>query len=105
MKIWKVLFFVVLSLLLISNVFWIYNTIDAGVSHTYQKVTLEEKQEAVIVLGDLIVKYGQNHSKKDILHILRQYRSDAFIVDSGEYIDFEGIKFYFADDKLVKVEG
>ena len=105
MKVWKILFFVGLSLLVISNLFWIYIAIDAGISQTYQKETLEEKQKAVIVLGDLIVKYGQNYSKKDILHILRQYRSEALIVDSGEYIDFDGIKFYFADEKLIKIEG
>ena len=102
---WKVSFFFVLFLLLSSNVFWLYGAIDAGVTYTYQQVSLDEKVNAVNVLGDMIVKHGQKYSKKDILHILRQYKQDAFIVDDDGYIDFEGIKFHFESDRLIKIEG
>lgn len=104
MKVWKISFFIMLSMFVVSNVFWINSAIDAGVSYTYQQVTLEEEHQKVNVLGDLIVKHGQNYSPKDILHILRQYKYDAFIVEGDDYIDFNGIKFYFTADKLVKVE-
>ena len=72
MKYWKKLFFITLVLLIVSNLFWLYSTIDAGVTYTYKQVSLEEKSKAINMLGSLIVKGGQKYTKRDILHILRQ---------------------------------
>ncbi|WAR45629.1 Imm58 family immunity protein [Methylomonas rapida] len=102
---WKASFFVILALLIATNVFWLYTTIDAGVTYTYQQVTLDEKSKAVGMLGALVVKGGQQYTKKDILHILRQLNKDAFIVEEANLIDVEGVQFIFVNGKLVEVKG
>jgi hypothetical protein len=102
---WKVAFFISSALLLATNAFWLYSAIDAGVTYTYQQVSLEEKSKAVEKLGALVVKGGQQYTKKDLLHILRQLNRDAFIVEEEDLIDVEGVKFIFVNGKLAEVQG
>ncbi|HEY8271443.1 MAG TPA: hypothetical protein VIG33_11190 [Pseudobdellovibrionaceae bacterium] len=53
----------------------------------------------------LVVKGGQQYTKKDILHILRQVNKDAFIVEEENLIDVDSVKFFFANGKLSEVAG
>ena len=102
---WKVPFFATLALLLATNIFWVYTVIDAGISYTYQQDSFERKSKSVEMLGALIVKGGQQYTKKDILHILRQENKKAFIVEEENQIDVEGVKFIFVNGKLSEVKG
>lgn len=102
---WKVSFFVAVAVLIATNIFWLYSAIDAGVTYTYQQVSLDEKSKAVGMLGALVVEGGQQYTKKDILHILRQVNKDAFIVEEENLIDVDGVKFFFAKGKLSEVAG
>jgi hypothetical protein len=104
---WKVSFFVAVAVLILiaTNIFWLYSAIDAGVTYTYQQVSLDEKSKAVGMLGALVVKGGQQSTKKDILHILRQVNKDAFIVEEENLIDVDGVKFFFANGSLPEVAG
>jgi hypothetical protein len=102
---WKASFFVVLALLIATNALWLYQTIDAGVTYTYQQVTLDEKINAVKMLGALVVKGGQEYTKKDILHILRQANKEAFIVEEDDLISVDGLQFIFKNGKLSEVKG
>jgi|SRR3989344_4619629 len=102
---WKVSFFVALALLVATNIWWLYSALDAGVTYTYQQVTLDEKSKAVEMLGALVAKGGQQYTKKDVLHIFRQMNKDAFIVEDENQIDVEGVKFIFVNGKLSEVKG
>jgi hypothetical protein len=105
MKKWKISFFVTLLALLATNIIWLYKAIDAGVTYTYQQVSLDDKSKAVEMLGKLIVKGGKEYSKKDILHILRQANKEAFIVEKENLINVDGVQFIFNDGKLSEVKG
>ncbi|GIU18442.1 Imm58 family immunity protein [Shewanella sp. MBTL60-007] len=100
---WKISFFVTLSLLLASNLFWFYAAIDSGVTYTYQQVSLEDLGDAHKFLGELVVKGGQEYSQKDILHFIRQSYPDAFIVEEGNQIRVNKVTFMFENGKLSKV--
>ena len=102
---WKWAFFVTLAILIATNSFWVYSAVDAGVTYTYQQVSLDDKSRAVKMLGELIVKGAHKYTKKDILHILRQSNKDAFIVEEENLIDVEGVKFIFTNGKLSDVKG
>ncbi len=102
---WKVSFFVAVVVLIATNIFWLYSAIDPGVTYTYQQVSLDEKSKAVGMLGALVVKGGQQYTKKVILHILRQVNKDAFIVEEENLIDVDGVKFFFTNGKLSEVTG
>ena len=102
---WKLSFFITLLALLVTNAFWFYTAIDAGVTYTYQQVSLDDKSKSVKMLGELIVKGGKKYTKKDILHILRQANKEAFIVEEENLINVEGTSFIFKNNKLVEVKG
>ena len=102
---WKLSFFIVLTLLVVTNCIWLYKAIDAGVTYTYQQVSYDEKSKAVEMLGSLVVKGGQEYTKKDILYILRQANKDAFIVEEENLINVDGVQFIFNNGKLSEVKG
>ena len=102
---WKISFFVALVLLIATNCFWAYSALDVGITYTYQQVSLDEKSKAVEMLGSLVVKGGQQYTKKDVLHVLRQLNKSAFIVEEENQINVEGVKFIFVNGKLSEVKG
>ncbi len=104
MKKWKISFFICLGALFISNSFWLYTIVDNGITHSYQQVSLTEKEKAIELLGRLIVTGGQKYTKKDILHILRLANKNSFIVEEKDLITLESVKFLFKDDKLIEVK-
>jgi len=100
---WKISFFVALLLLIASNIFWLFSAVDAGITYTYQQVSLDDLGEAHKFLGELVVKEGNQYSQKDILHLVRQADKDAFIVEEHNKIMVNGITFTFENNKLSKV--
>jgi hypothetical protein len=98
---WKWAFFICLSLLILSGLFFIYGVIDQGYSYTYLKVSYDNQVKANKILGSLIVKGGKNYTQKDILHILRQAYPDEFIVEDGNKIIMGPNQFEFKEGKLV----
>lgn len=102
---WKVSFFVSLLALLITSSVWLYTALDMSVSYTYQQVSLDEKENAMNMLGALIVEGGKMHAQKDILHFLRKTNKDAFIVENENIITIRGVKFIFENGRLSEVKG
>jgi len=100
---WKVSFFATLTLLVGSNLFWLYTAIDAGVTYTYQQVSLDDLSDAHSFLGELVVKGGKEYSQKDILHLVRQSYPNAFIVEEDNKIMVNKVTFTFEGGKLSKV--
>ena len=99
---WKIAFFVCLPLTVLSLLFSFYVVIDNGVSYTYLEVSYNDQVRANEVLGDLIVRGGQQYSQKDFLHLLRQAYPEGFIVEEGAVIKMASNVFEFQDDKLIK---
>ena len=57
------------------------------------------------MLGALVVKGGQQYTKKDVLSILRQMNKDAFLVEEENLSDVDGVKLIFVNGKLSEVKG
>jgi hypothetical protein len=105
MRKWKWSFFVTFALLITTNGFWFFSAIDAEVTYTYQKVSLDDKSKAIKMLGNLIVKGGQKYTKQEILHLIHQANKEAFIVDEENIINVERVQFMFKGDKLSEIRG
>ena len=103
MRGWQLAFTISVVVLLATNAFWAFTVIDQGVTLMYSDMTQRTQARAIQDLGALIVKGADSYTKKDILFLLRQARPDAFIVDNGDAVSYEGITFRFASDKLVEV--
>ena len=105
MRKWKISFFIVLLLLVVSNLYWAFTVVDTAIPYSYQKASLNSKHQSVEMLGALIVEGGKKYTKKDILHILRKNNKNAFIVEKESLISVEGVKFIFKNGVLSKVVG
>ncbi len=101
---WKITFFIVLVILIASNIFWFMSILDMGITYTYQQVTVDDQKKSIDTLGRLIVKNTQKMNQKDILHLLRKSSPDAFIVEEDNIISVEGLKFEFENGTLKKVQ-
>ncbi|WP_406608711.1 Imm58 family immunity protein [Agarivorans sp. JK6] len=100
---WKLAFLVVVPLLVISNICFIYMTVDTAISYTYLQDSFKHHEQSESTLGKLVVAGSKDYSKKDILHLLRQAKPDAFVVDDVNSISFEGNTFIFENDRLVEI--
>jgi len=101
---WKWAFFVCLSVLVLSGLFFIYSAIDQGVSYTYLEVSYDYQVAANKVLGNLIVQGGKEYSQKDFLHLLRQAYPKEFIVEKENMIIMGHNQFKFENDRLVSAK-
>jgi len=101
---WKVAFFVVLILGLASNGYLFYHLVDSGISYSYLHDDHEAQSKQINALGELVVAGADEYTKSDILHLLRQAKKDAFIVEEKDAIYYEGIRFTFDGEKLTKIE-
>ncbi len=100
---WQGAFFLSLLLILLSVLFSVFLLLDNGTAYTYLEVSYNDQVEANEVLGNLIVKGGQQYSQKDFLRLLRQEYPDAFIVEEGNLIKVGTNVFEFQNNKLSKV--
>jgi len=103
-KNWKTAFFVCLVALVISNGYLSFQLLDEGITNTYKSETMEKQDEALRLLGEIIVEEGKTYTQKDILFLLRQKYEDGFIVEDSNSVSYQGIKFLFENDSLVSIQ-
>jgi hypothetical protein len=78
--------------LLVSNAYWWLVVIDQAATNKYTEMELHSQKQAVSELGNLIVTGIESTSKKDVVFLLRQANSDAFIVDDEEQVIYQNIR-------------
>ena len=100
---WKAAFFVALAIAVVSNVLWLMQAIDSGISYSYLADSYDHEKRRFESLGSLVVAGSADYSQADVLHLLRQADSDAFIVEEGQSITLDGIVLVFNDDRLAEV--
>jgi hypothetical protein len=101
---WKVSFFICLSCMVLMLLGSAYIVFDQAVSYSYLRTSYEDQVRSNTVLGNLIVKGGQNYNQKDFLFLLRQAYPKEFIVEEGSKITMGFNVFEFENNKLVKVQ-
>lgn len=100
---WKASFFITFAAFIASNLYWLYFSVDLGISYTYQQDSLKGLERAHEFLGELIVEGSQEYSQKDILHLLRKIQPNAFIVEENNKIIINGVTFVFENNKIHRV--
>lgn len=100
---WKFLTLLFASLWLITGGYFVYSGIDQGYRYAYLNQSFSELSDSNAFLGSLVVNGAKEHSKKDVLHLLRQNSPEAFIVEDESSITLRNTTFHFKNDKLVRV--
>jgi len=101
---WKLSFFIVVPTLIVSNIFFVYLTLDSSVSLTYLNHSFGDEKKARHSLGQLMIHGSSDYSQKDFLHLLRQVNPNDFIVEEGQEIRSGGNVFTFKNDRLTEVK-
>ncbi|MEX2498473.1 MAG: hypothetical protein WD397_06315 [Wenzhouxiangellaceae bacterium] len=93
-----------MSALVLSNVFWIYNTIDFGITHTYAMQSCEESSKALEQLISLLpIAIQSQHTREAILSASR-VRGDEVVFEKHGLTWVGGLGLRFSDEgKLVEV--
>ena len=64
---YKILFWITLTFLVISNIFWIYQTIDNAIGQNYYKVSCEEYYQDMLKLKKILKTKNTKKEATDFL--------------------------------------
>src|SRR5688572_28822965 len=78
---WKILFWITLTLLIISNFFWAYQIIDNAVSKGYYEVSCNEYYGDMMELKRIL---DTKTTKSEALNFLEQYNVEFDSFQKGE---------------------
>ncbi|NJA06984.1 hypothetical protein [Methylomonas sp. UP202] len=95
-------------LLFVTNAWWAYRLVDAGVSYTYQGVSLEENQEALSQALAIIKVLGTSTgSREQIVQAAQKAwrSSDPFEEDGYLWVGRLGLRFNESGHLVEAVSG
>lgn len=98
MKIWKISFWITLILLLVSNLFWVYQVIDTAVGHGYYQVNCEEYKSNSDILEFTLRSYS---SKDELIRFLedKNIQFETYHkADNENYVVIGKLGIQFDDD-------
>ena len=99
---YKILFWATLTILLISNVFWIYHTIDNAVGQSYYKVGCDEYYHDALKFKQILEKKS---SKREAIDFLKtnKVEYDSFQKGTQFIITFDSFALeYDTTGKLIR---
>ncbi len=90
---WKRAFFGLLALFFGVTGFLLYAAIDHGISYSYLKTSFDDSNRSLQLLAALYPL--DRYNKEDVVHIIRQQKPDAFIVERPCFVAVDGLRFDF----------
>jgi hypothetical protein len=99
---WKRGFFVLLAVLIASNLAWLYAALDFGVTASYAAVSHQEDRADLAVLRRMLPE-ARGMRRSDVLALLRRTNPGALIVDDSAGVSIGGLRFQFTADRLTYV--
>jgi len=94
---YKILFWFTLTILVVSNIFWIYQTIDNSVGYTYYKVSCDEYYQDMLEFKQILETKSTKKEAIDFLE-LNKVEYDSFQKETEFIITFNSFALIF-DEK------
>lgn len=96
---WKKLFWISLVLLVVTNIYWMYQLLDSGVSITYLRESYDDQEQDIKVMRNLI---EQQHDFKTLSSKLNEF--DNKLIQKGDdfFIVFRSFEVEFNSDSTIK---
>jgi hypothetical protein len=93
-KKWKRIAIALAVVLIASNLYFIYKSIDFGITHTYMMASYEENQDSLQLLQVIVNKTVFPMDKDQFISILKKARPgiDIFIKDNNVVAGYLGFK-------------
>ena len=91
--------------LLLTNAWWAYRLVDAGISYTHQGVSLEEERKALSGALAIITTLGSGHaSREQVLQAVQEAWPSAEPFENDGYVWIGRLGLRFDDSgRLVEV--
>ena len=81
-------------MLLVSNGWWAYHTLDQGITQTYKEQEFYELKETHNQLAKMMPAISQQLSKDEVIKIASQFSdTDKFYKDGCTWVGWVGLKF------------
>jgi len=90
----KVALMILVLMLLGSNAFWLYQSMDSGVTSSYASKQIHELNETRKQLSAVLTEVGKNSKKSEIITVASKYTElKAFEKDGCTWVGWIGFKF------------
>ena len=97
--------YLLLGLLLLSNVLWLYNTYGAAADLDGQRSALQQEARSVGVLSALLTEVREPSTPTTLIQWAQSRHPEWVSKRSAQDVEIEGIRFRFQMDSLVGVAG
>lgn len=96
---WKKLFWIILVLLVTTNIYWMYQLLDSGVSLTYLRESYDAQEQDINVMRKLIEQHYDFNTLTNKLD-----KSDYELIQKGDdfFIVFGSFEVEFNSDSTIK---
>lgn len=95
-NIWKILFWISLIILLLTNLFWMYQTIDNAVDKGYYDVSCNEYEKDMLLYKKIV---ESKKNKSELFQFLKNNDIDVVGFHKGEGYIISFNSFYVEFDK------
>jgi len=99
----KKAFFILLIILIATNLFWLYESIDQSVTYDYTMQGHKYLKEDIGLMRILMTDFCKHENKEKILKILKDKYSDHIIKEEGGILFVDRIGLKFEGNKVSKI--
>ena len=104
MKAWKISFWITMTILIVSNLFWIYQVINTAVGHGYYQVSCEEYKTNSDILEAALNSFENKNELTDFLEDQKIEFETINKADDENYIIIGSIGIQFLDNGEIVME-
>ena len=102
---WKIAFFVMLGVSLLSVGYLAIEVVDQGITYTYASVSYEETQRSLAMMERLLPTLEGHARRAQLIELVRDQNPKAFIMATDSTIDVDGVVFHFTTDGRLRSVG
>lgn len=99
----KVMFFIALGIIVITNLLWLYIFIDQSVTYDYTLQTTKGLRKDINLMRTLVIDFDGTNDKERIIEILKKKHSDLLKIEEDGTLFVENIGLRFENNKLAEI--
>jgi len=99
----KKAFFIVLIILIATNLFWLYESIDQSVTHDYTMQGYKYLKEDINLMRELMTDFSEHESKDRMVKIVKDKYSGHIVKEEEGILFIDRIGLKFEGNKLAKI--
>ena len=99
----KMIFFISLAIIVITNFLWLYVFINRSVTYDHLQQETKHLKEDINLMRALMIDFNGITDKERILEILKNKHSNRIIKEEDGALFVDNVGFRFEDNKLAEI--